>query len=213
MNSIRSYYNQKALGYGMSGLRQKHLLELIGPMKGKKILDVGCASGYFGKLLRQRGNTVYGIDISQKAVKQARKVLDKAYCVDLENDPLPFLNTFDVIVIAEVLEHLFQPQAVVEKLVKRLKPQGKLIITTPNISYWVNRLNFFFGKFEYTNQGMFDEGHIHFFNDPSLKMLIKNVRLRISKENHVIIPITLRFVCKYFPNVFAYQLIIAAQRR
>ena len=90
MNKITaSYYDQKSLSYGISGLRRQHLLDLIGPTRGKTILDVGCATGYVGAILNRMGNTVIGIDISASAVKKAQKVLNHAYCLDIETDPFP----------------------------------------------------------------------------------------------------------------------------
>ena len=210
MNNITAYYHRKSAHYGMSGLRRRHILELIGPVKHLKVLDVGCATGYLGAKLKSMDNYVIGIDISAPAIKQAKKVLDQAYCFNLETTTIPGKQKFDLIIISEVIEHLFQPHQVIKKLVTRLKPHGRIIITTPNISYWINRLTFLLGKFAYTNQGMFDDSHIHFFNYPSLQTLLKNNNLSMVQENHVTFPYTFKSFLKYFPNLFAYQLIISA---
>lgn len=212
MDKLATYYRHKSPTYGMSGLRRRHLLEIIGRVHKLHILDVGCATGYFGSILKHQDNQVTGIDISSSAITIAKKVLDQAFCINLETKKIPGRERFDLIICSEVIEHLFDPQAVIKKLLTRLKPKGRLIITTPNISFWRNRLTFLLGHFAYTNQGMFDESHIHFFNYPTLKQLLKDCGLILDEENHLTMPYTLKNMLKIRPNLFAYQLIISAQQ-
>ncbi len=212
MKQVKRYYQSKSLHYGMSGLRQRYLLKVIGPINGKSILDIGCASGYFGRQLKLKNNRVIGIDISLPAIKKAKKVLDRAYCLDVEASPLPFKEKFDLIILTEVLEHLFQPEQTIKRLLRFLKPRGQIVISTPNISFLPHRLRFLMGKFTYSDQGVFDVSHIHFFNYSSLKQILKLCRLSVRRENHLIFPQTFNQLLKAFPNLFAYQLILLAER-
>src|SRR5688500_18786373 len=167
--NIRDYYQDKALNYGISGLRLIKILKLFEKTSDKKVLDVGCATGYLGKKIKELGNQVIGIDISQKAVTKAKKVLNDAVVVDLNNQKLPFKDQdFDYIIASEVIEHLFDGGSFLHEIHRVLKSNGTLIITTPNISFWQHRYNLLLGKFEYQKEGPFDESHIHFFNNSSL---------------------------------------------
>ena len=209
---ITRYYDNKSVEYGMSGLRQRHLLSIIGLLKNKTVLDVGCSTGYFGKILKAANNYVVGIDISKSAIKIAKKNLDEAYCVNIENELLPTKRKFDLIILSEVIEHLFDPESTLKKVIRHLKKNGLIIITTPNISFLPNRISILFGKFEYQEQGMFDVGHIHFFNYYTLLNLLKKCDLKLTRENHIAFPLTLNFLVKYIPNISAYQFIIAAKK-
>lgn len=102
-----------------------------------KILDVGCGGG---QLLEQYTKIpkieVYGVDISEKALKIAHKRDYKTYLCDVENEKLPFENTaFDIIVINDLLEHIIDPDNLLRECHRVLKNEGLLIICVPNISH------------------------------------------------------------------------------
>jgi 2-polyprenyl-3-methyl-5-hydroxy-6-metoxy-1,4-benzoquinol methylase len=92
--------------------------------------------------------------------------------LNLEADQLPFGgDLFDVVILSEVIEHLFFPEKLIEKLKKFMKPDSFVVITTPNFLVFSNRIKMLFGKFEYAETGFFDRGHIHFFTRESSKLL------------------------------------------
>src|SRR5688572_24540602 len=87
-----------------------------------RILDVGCSSGNLGAALKeQKGDTVVGIDIDEPDIQKAKQVLDEAHVVDLEKDDLGRFGKFDVIIMADVIEHLIDPVGVLKKLRPLLK--------------------------------------------------------------------------------------------
>jgi 2-polyprenyl-3-methyl-5-hydroxy-6-metoxy-1,4-benzoquinol methylase len=63
-----------------------------------------------------------------------------------------------------ILEHLINPEIILEKTINILNPNGKVIICLPNISNWENRLEMFKGDFNYTDIGVMDKTHLRFFN-------------------------------------------------
>lgn len=99
-----------------------------------KILDVGCGTGMAAEKLRAFGE-VYGVDISPRSIMEARNRLD-GVCVSL-GEGLPFRDEiFNVIVCTETIEHFVDPVAALSEFNRALKPEGHLIISTPNPWYW-----------------------------------------------------------------------------
>lgn len=211
---LKNYYEEKAVSYGIKEVRLKNILELFKNVKGLSILDVGCSYGYLGAKLKKRGAKVTGIDISKRAINRARRILDNAKVVDLNSEKIPFKNaTFDMIVASEVIEHLFFPNSFLKELHRILKKGGILIITTPNLLYWGNRLNFLLGKFKYTQEGIFDESHIHFFTYKTLIEELKTNKFKIVSEKHVYPgPKVLTLVKNMRPSLFSYQMAFKAKK-
>lgn len=109
--------------------------------KDHKLLDVGCGVGVLGKVIKDRFNSdVYGMDISDVAVSKARENGVKAKVAYIEN-PWPFKQqSFDIVVSQQVIEHLVNPDYFLQQARKMLKDRGYLVLTTPNLGAWYNRL-------------------------------------------------------------------------
>lgn len=174
----------------------------------KNILDVGCATGYLSKNYK-KGNYVVGIDISEKAIGAAKQELNDAYVVDIEKYPWPnqIVNRkYDIILCTELIEHLFSPEELIKYLASLLNLNGKIIISTPNLLVWSNRIKMFLGYYE-----NFDKGHIRMFSYKTLKNLIFNCGLFIEKEDRVIHPKIPQFIGRKLPNAFAYQIVLSVK--
>ena len=147
-------------------LAQKHLSN----KKKPKILDLGCADGSFANLAAQKLSAEsFGLDITPQAIKKAQKKLDHAKVHNL-NLPFPYQpNTFDLIFALEVIEHLFDTDQFLKNIHKILKPQGILILSTPNLASIKNRLKLLLNHYpqylEYSAQGA---GHIHLYTSSIL---------------------------------------------
>ena len=74
---------------------------------------------------------------------------------------------FDIIVFADILEHLKEPLEVLKRYKKYLKDDGYIIISIPNIANWKIRFKSLLGRFEYNEYGILDSGHLRFFNEKS----------------------------------------------
>jgi len=212
MSFLTDQYQNKDLDYfGMNKSRKKCILDLAGKLAAKKILDVGCGLGLLGKDLKKNGNYIIGIDVSNKALDIARNELDEVMKVDLENNNWPddlLKNRFDLIIAAEIFEHLLYPERLLEKLGKLLKVDGQLIITTPNFLVWSNRIKMLFGRFVYQSGGFWCRDHIHFFTLPELKKMLQAGGWEIIAENHLNHPKIPSWLNKIFPALFAFQLIV-----
>ena len=209
-----SYYQEKSFYYGIAHTRLRRILDLAGRDGGRQILDVGCARGYIGRRLNADGNQVTGIELSEPAAVQARQVLDQVYVFDIERPwPAELVNPhFDLAILTEVLEHVFNPVEILDAVGKTLRAGGEIIVTTPNFLKWINRIRFLFGFFQYTEQGSLDFGHIRFFTYRYLKEVLAESGFAITAERHIIFPGKLTAILKYWPSLFASQFVVKAQK-
>jgi glycosyltransferase involved in cell wall biosynthesis len=193
------------------------LLRMVGAPP-RRILDIGCGVGHLAHLLRTEGHYVVGIDARPPQYK-----LDEFYLGDLEQPfPIEPELRFDTVLLADVLEHLADPQALLRRAVKLLDESGRILVSLPNAVHWSMRANVLFGKFDYTNKGILDRGHLRFFTRRSAEALFAEAGLRIVA--HVTTPVPWENVIppvlggvrkglerldhrlgQLTPNLFAYQ--------
>ena len=140
--------------------------------EGERILELGCATGYISQVLKQQLNCyVVGVELDPLAAKRAEEHCNEVLCVDLDVDdivPLLEQQTFDVILCADVLEHLRDPVKVLSRLRKTLNPGGRLLASIPNVAHASIRLELLQGHFDYEKLGLLDETHLHFYTRNSI---------------------------------------------
>lgn len=158
----------------------KLLAKCIG--KERVVLDVGCNEGIIGKLA-DKSNLFYGLDINELALEEAKKYYEDVQVLDLNKTlKLQWDHIFDVIVFADILEHLYNPKELFFYFVTNyLKTSGKIIISLPNIANWKIRLNLLLGRFEYTETGIMDKTHLHFFTFNSAQTFFGSDNIKIIK--------------------------------
>lgn len=198
-------YNQKDYPFFNAAI-----LKFIGSKQ--KILDVGCWDGKMGSTIKRKGNEVWGIDIANKALKIAQKRLDRVFCLDIESDNLEKLpkEYFDVIILSDVLEHLFDPKAILEKFKKFLTKDGRIIISLPNVAFWEVRLNLLLGKFEYKDLHILDPTHLRFFTLQSAKDMFLKAGLSVIKVDYSRTGWR-RFITNFWPTLLASQFVFVLQ--
>ena len=148
---------------------------LDGLPRGLRVLDVGCGSGVHGAELRRiLGHSVTGVDLSAESVAKARTRLAAAYVGDVTRpDAYAFAAGFDVLLFSDILEHLYDPVAVLREHLKLLKPGGHVVISLPNIAIWNVRLELLCGRFRYQDTGTLDRTHIRFFDRRAFSTFLK----------------------------------------
>lgn len=110
------------------------VLDFLKPLKGKSILDVGCAKGRFVKTLQERGANVAGIDPTEKFIEVAQKNVKNALFKIGSATDIPFPDrTFDGVLCLEVIEHIPDTELAIREMIRVLKPRGKIIIIDKNI--------------------------------------------------------------------------------
>lgn len=177
----------------------------------KKVLDVGCATGYLAKNLKENDCYVTGIEINVEAGKIARMFCDEVIIADIEKKeelPLP-RKFFDVIIYGDILEHLKRPDLVLMKLKEYLADSGYTIACIPNIAYYRNRIKLLFGRFQYQETGTLDLTHLRFFTLKTAKELFESCGYEVSKIDFTG---ACSYLHKIFPNLLAFQFIIIAKK-
>lgn len=147
-------------------------------LNGKNILSLGCGSAALEeKLEKECGCKVTGLDYDKNAIDSAKKRINSAFSFDLEKNDLNNVlknNKFDVVILADILEHLRNPEKVLAELEEVLSGDGMIIISIPNIANWSVRLKLLFGKFDYASHGLLDRTHLKFYTLKNAKSLITN---------------------------------------
>lgn len=186
------------------------VLELVG--NNKKVLEIGCATGYLSSKMKEHGCSVVGIEIENEAAEVARKAGIEVIGGDIEDmEKLPMGKaSFDVIVLADVLEHMKEPDITLKKLSGFLKPEGYIVVSLPNIGYWTMRLKHLFGKWDYTETGIMDSGHLRFFTLKTARKLLENSGFKVLKEDYTPWKPAIYFITKIWPSLLAYQFIFKA---
>jgi glycosyltransferase involved in cell wall biosynthesis len=194
------------------------LVELVGPQP-RSILDLGCGSGQLANMLADRGHKVVGLDIEPPQEGGFDFVEGNL----AEGIPASLKGPFEVVILADVLEHLPNPRATVQEAAARLAPGGRLLVSLPNAVHWSIRAQIAMGRFEYQNEGLLDRGHLRFFTRTSALEMFEESGLRCEETRSTPVPWekvfkvdSRRLLPRLFekadkaasgvlPNVFAYQ--------
>ena len=179
--------------------RGQELKRIVG--EGKNVLDIGCRDGALTKYFSS-DNHVLGVDIDPVALKRARESLGiEVREVDLNGDWSELGDQqFDVVVAGEVLEHLYFPDVVVEKVLKRLVPNGIFVGSVPNGFSLKNRIRLLFARKKHTSLG--DPTHINHFHVEELREILDQ-----SFSGVEIIGLgRYKTLSKMWPGLFAFDL-------
>lgn len=133
------YFDSLSEGYikGEKNNKFSTILELAGDIKGLKILDTGCGTGFISRLFIDNGGKVYSVDFSANALNKAREY-HKSKLSLLQGDVfiLPFkAHSFHIIVANDLIEHLYDGEEFLREVYRVLKPGGRFIINTDNARY------------------------------------------------------------------------------
>ncbi|MFQ5879350.1 MAG: class I SAM-dependent methyltransferase [Dehalococcoidia bacterium] len=110
---------------------------------GRRLLDIGCSDGGIAAFLGQAlgAEEVRGVEVSPRWVELAHRRGVEAAVFDVESGPLPYTSgSFDAIFCGEIIEHLVDPDHLLDEIRRLLTPQGLCVLTTPNLAAWVNRV-------------------------------------------------------------------------
>ena len=165
--------------------RNEALITLAG--SGKRVLEIGCGDGNVLYNLRKNFNKLYGVEISSRRadkLQEASENNDLKLNISVGNIEagLDFPDGyFDVVIWADVIEHIVDVWSAMAEIKRLLASEGKLVTCTPNIAEFRRRITLLFGRFPSTsgrNEGLsvrpgelFDGGHLHYFTFSSLSKL------------------------------------------
>ena len=151
------------------------------PLDAKDVLDIGCANGLFGQLLKERQRCVVtGIECDTELVNMAKARLDNVISGDIEEIiDRGSLGRFDCILCGDLLEHLNDPWKVVSGLKRHLKKEGLFVTSVPNIANWAIICEMLKGRWDYVPFSILSGTHLRFFTRHSLKELFEDAGYRI----------------------------------
>lgn len=152
------------------------------PAFGAKVLDVGCGTGQFAKLMRSSGfSDIHGVDWTDPAAV-IPDVLSSYKRVDLNDQVLEeeVDSKFDIIVCLDTLEHLERPAKVIRSMRRLLEDSGSIYVTVPNCANVFQRLSWLAtgNSFRYRTEKPDEFGHISLFPSAVMTSLLNRAGLK-----------------------------------
>jgi SAM-dependent methyltransferase len=167
------YHKLISAAGGKSGKWKQRKADLAQYKQSGALLDLGCSSGSFLESMRGESWKLFGIEMSADTAKEARaKSGAQVFVGDILAAPFP-PGSFDVITCFDVLEHVYEPRQVVEKVATMLKPGGIFYFQVPNIASAEARV---FGTYW---QGLELPRHLFHYSRASLRILAKTTGLQV----------------------------------
>lgn len=198
MTSPEFRYRLKTDSYSSHSI----ILSRLGPGRDRRLLDVGTAQGELTRRLSQQGFVVTGIERDAQFADHARPTCADLVELDLDQAIPEFRKPFDVIVYGDVLEHLKDPLRVFTGLNRYLAPEGKVVVSVPNIAHIAIRLMLLFGYFEYMDRGILDRTHLRFFTLRSFRRFLAQGGMRVEELVATPVPLSLLFPLKLQGRLF-----------
>jgi len=209
-----------------------HSLFLAAVGTGQRLLEVGCGEGFFAQKLAERGNRVSGVDALPQP--RHREVFEDFVSADLSRgfgrarDAFRG-QSFDKILLMDVLEHLEKPETLLKECHEFMTPQSRLLVSLPNVANFTVRLALLFGRFEYTQRGILDRTHLRFFTRRTARSLLEAAGFVVEKQAYTVVPIELVLgwattnplfrlsnallygLTRLMPGLLSYQLVFIAR--
>jgi 2-polyprenyl-3-methyl-5-hydroxy-6-metoxy-1,4-benzoquinol methylase len=181
--------------------------------------------------MKSLGYTVTGVDLEEHPQVFGR--VDKFIQANLDAGlPEGLSDAIDVVVCADVLEHVRQPELLLAELAPRLAPGGAVLASIPNFGHWYPRIRTLFGMFDYDHRGILDRTHVRFFTRRSFERLAKQAGYTVHRVGATGLPFDVadrggtgkvsnklkplraidRLLVKVRPQLFAYQFLYELKR-
>jgi 2-polyprenyl-3-methyl-5-hydroxy-6-metoxy-1,4-benzoquinol methylase len=197
--------------------RNVKLLRRVGA--GKRVLELGCSTGYITRRLIQQNCSVTAIEKDTEAVRAATETGATVLKRNLDSpDWLAGIEPgFDVVLMGDVLEHLVNPCEVLRQARPLLCGGGYAVICLPNLVHWLTRLQIALGRFNYQPVGTLDATHLRFFTCESARCMVEEAGYRLLNFDPIIggrlsghFRPAWQLMARLRPGVFAYQLLLSA---
>jgi 2-polyprenyl-3-methyl-5-hydroxy-6-metoxy-1,4-benzoquinol methylase len=165
-----------------------NVVRLVG--QRKRVLEIGCGPGSITRILAQQGQCrVTGLELDPEAIKKVSPYCEVIMQADLNSSEWPSLfndvEKFDVVVAADVLEHLYDPWKALQRMATFINVNGYLVVSLPHVGHAAVMSCLINGDFEYRNWGLLDRTHIRFFGLKNIEDLFSQANLKIIEASYV----------------------------
>jgi glycosyltransferase involved in cell wall biosynthesis len=203
------------------------IFSLLASRPPGKVLDLGCSGGLLAERLQRAGHEVTGVDLVE--VPGVHDRITNFVKSDLDEGIPPEVGSgFDVVLAADVLEHVRNPQRLLRDAKSALCPGGRLILCVPNIGHWYPRFRTLLGRFDYDQRGILDRTHLRFFTRRSIERLVQREGLSVVRNEPIGLPLDViggdesqtkmriarrldHLLLATWPTMFGYQFLIEAE--
>jgi glycosyltransferase involved in cell wall biosynthesis len=204
------------------------IIDMLTGVAPRRVLDLGCSGGQLAERLRALGHHVTGVDNVE--IDGVRERVDEFVPGDLDDGvPAEAGSGFDVVVAADVIEHVPDPRRLLAQMAGVLAPGGEMLISTPNFCHWYPRMRVASGMFDYDRRGILDETHLRFFSRRSLIRLLGSSGLDLQEMRYTGLPFDVlsngetlgaracrrvdRLLVRLRPTLFGYQFVMRTTAR
>lgn len=168
-----------------------YVVHLVG--SSKRVLEVGCGPGSITKLMAEHGHCrVTALELDPEAITKVAPYCEAIMQADLNSSEWPCLldgvEAFDVVVAADVLEHLYDPWTTLRQMIPLINSHGYLVISLPHVGHAAVVSCLINGNFEYRDWGLLDRTHIRFFGLKNIEELFAQADLKIIEVKYVVKP-------------------------
>jgi 2-polyprenyl-3-methyl-5-hydroxy-6-metoxy-1,4-benzoquinol methylase len=194
-----------------------------------RVLDLGCSGGLLSARVRDIGHHVTAVDMLE--LPGVRDRVDRFIQADLDHGLPPEVlgdAPFDTALAADVLEHVREPEKLLEQVHQILAPGGMLIASVPNFGHWYARGRAMLGLFDYDQRGVLDQGHVRFFTRRSFLRRLEAARFEVVRQEATGLPLDvlmrgegiLRTIVRLIdrvlvglrPTLFGYQFVCMCEK-
>lgn len=210
--------------------REARRLRQTGHLSGSSpILDIGAGSGVMGALLKADAiGESHAVEIDAVSAKEiAPNYKSVGPSLDAYEG-----QTFDLILLLDVLEHTAEPLTFLKSATQKLSAAGTILLSVPNVAHWSVRLMLLCGFFPYAERGILDKTHLQFFTRSRIKAVCAEAGLAVCSADSSIAPLELLlpsfavnnplfrlfgacrlFAARIFPGLFAFQHLLMLKKR
>jgi glycosyltransferase involved in cell wall biosynthesis len=200
------------------------ILRWLEQMPPGKVLDLGCSGGLLSERARALGHRTVGVDVLE--LPGASERFDRFIRADLDRGLPPQVQAegpFDIVLAADVLEHVREPGLLLADARRALVARGTLIVSVPNFGHWYARGRSSLGVFDYDQRGLLDRGHVRFFTRRSIERELRDAGFKIVRTEVTGLPLDVlardagrskralraidRAAVALRPTLFGYQLV------
>lgn len=196
---------------------------------GLRLLDLGAAGGHLGRAVRDRCAFLAGVEPDASLPRGARGGYDDWRATDALSAG-EWSEPFDVVVCADVLEHLPRPEELLARIRRWLRPGGTLLVSLPNVANLTVRAAVLAGRFPYADRGILDRTHLRFYTRRSARALLADAGFRVRDDEATAMPYELAVPplargpwrapvrafanasARLWPTLFGYQFVLEAER-